>query len=1006
MKFVNKLLLLVSALASVSALALQPPSQQQLESYKKNKTFKQKADHAKRLGNHIMAPHLLERANKKLGINPHIQTKKSTEGLYWHRGLPSVGDVKTFTLLIDFSDAPAPEHQTVEVLNNHIYGPGLASRYPEESLTEFYKRSSYGKLNISGEVLGWYRLSQPRTAYTEHADAEVIIREALSHYEQQGHDFSQYDNDGDGYIDYFSVVWTGEIGEWSSFWWGWKSTFGDTSYKVSDKSLASFSWQWLSENNSTDDFDPKTLIHETGHGLGLPDYYDYDEDIGPDGGIGGLDQMHWYGDHGAFSKFMLGWIEPHVIGNGEQQVSLNPSSSTEDALIIMPELTLDKRHSEYFVVQNRDQKLNDADYPASGMLIWHVDATATDYGFSYDNSYTEHKLIRLVQADGLEEIEKNISGAEANDYFKPGDNFTTISNPDSRSYKIGGTGVEIKNIAKSGDTLNFLAKIAEVPPFDISGVSELMVIGTTEEVKVNVSDESIVTKTELFINGESISSDTSAPFEFSIDSAALPKGKVKLTVETTFNSSVKNIKDINVLNLDETYSVIVELGDGLGSVFIDGLNSNAKNFVTLNQLPSLNGEPIEALFVINSSFDKADSPLTAEEMNTITEFVQNGGDLYYENTYIGWASDQAYINFINSLGFSISDPIEVENTQIIGAQGTLLFGETYTRNSSYTWYQTLASAESSNAISLWQTSEGNHTISMVNQSGESNVIVSGEIFYFIPEDKRQLILTSYYSLLTAADNEGQPAKVQLAHDSYTVSPGESELAITVTRNKDDQSSSDAVLSLTDGTAKLGEHYNTTESNIVFASAELSKVVAIPLLNTNVVDDLTFTATLTGDNLGATTQSTITILGQGAASFSQNTASVSESAGSFTVEIVRQGGNAGTISVELMTENGSASAGEDYTAISQEVSFTAAETEKSVNITINDNAIVDDSRTFTVRLSGDNVVDNEQILTVTITNDDVAPPPPPVEEKSSGGSLFWALLLMFGCLGRRILVIKH
>jgi len=52
------------------------------------------------------------------------------------------------------------------------------------------------------------------------------------------------------------------------------------------------------------------VIHETGHALGLPDYYDYDDKVGPRGGVGGLDMMdnNW-GDHNPFSKWLLGWLE-------------------------------------------------------------------------------------------------------------------------------------------------------------------------------------------------------------------------------------------------------------------------------------------------------------------------------------------------------------------------------------------------------------------------------------------------------------------------------------------------------------------------------------------------------------------------------------------------------------------------------------------------------------------------------------------------------------------------
>ena len=65
------------------------------------------------------------------------------------------------------------------------------------------------------------------------------------------------------------------------------------------------------------------------------------------------------------------------------------------------------------MVQNRTRPGNDADLPADGLLIWHVDARLTRSGsdFLYDNSYTAHKLLRLMEADGLEEIERDSADA-------------------------------------------------------------------------------------------------------------------------------------------------------------------------------------------------------------------------------------------------------------------------------------------------------------------------------------------------------------------------------------------------------------------------------------------------------------------------------------------------------------------------------------------------------------------------------------------------------------------
>ena len=52
--------------------------------------------------------------------------------------------------------------------------------------------------------------------------------------------------------------------------------------------------------------DSTVYIHETGHLLGLDDYYDYNDDIGPRGGIGKTDMMeNNIGDHSSLSKILL-----------------------------------------------------------------------------------------------------------------------------------------------------------------------------------------------------------------------------------------------------------------------------------------------------------------------------------------------------------------------------------------------------------------------------------------------------------------------------------------------------------------------------------------------------------------------------------------------------------------------------------------------------------------------------------------------------------------------------
>jgi M6 family metalloprotease-like protein len=436
-------------------LALQPPRPGEILQWKESGQFGARLEFAKKLGNDKVAPYLVERLRAKLQ-----QEFLKSQGLSAEEaeqqaplpappgggGMPRFGTVRVLAILVDFPDFP---HTVSEnTIHNMLFGTGNSSHFPRESLTNYYERSSYGQLHITGNTLGWYRTAYDRSTIDTNSAAsrDNVIKEVLNFYNGQGHDYTQYDNDGDGDIDYFIVLWSGPDTGWSSFWWGYQTSFSDGGYTVDGKKLSLYSWQWESDR-------PTVVIHETGHALGLPDYYDYDDTVGPDGGLGGLDMMdgNW-GDHNCFSKWMLDWITPTVVSSCGNPLTLNASGSSQDAVLIWPGITLGDLFSEFFMVQNRFRVQNDANYPNDGLLIWHVDSTLDGGNFKYNNSYTARKLIRLMEADGLEEIEAG-GGADAGDYYVAGKKFTPYSKPSSAKYDGTPSCVRVGNISPSGSVM-------------------------------------------------------------------------------------------------------------------------------------------------------------------------------------------------------------------------------------------------------------------------------------------------------------------------------------------------------------------------------------------------------------------------------------------------------------------------------------------------------------------------------------------------------------------------
>ena len=456
----------VLVVACPAARALEPPRPGELQLLAREGKLDEALRRARALGDYKIDPQLVQRAKLRLERARLGLTSPILELPWAGSGLPSKGSPKVLALLIDFSDYPATV--PAATVQSMLFGHGSASSEPYGSLRDYYARASYGQLDFQGTVLGWYDTGQPRSSVPETiAGQEGLIMQALQSYDATT-DYRQFDNNGDGKIDYFLVIWTGPSGTWASFWYGYQTDWWlNSSFRLDGMALGTFSWQRGEADNMNT---VQVEIHETGHALGLPDYYDYDPSVGPRGGVGSLDMMSAsWGDHNAFSKWLLGWITPRVLSSGSAPFTLAPSGTSPDALLVMPGARADTPFHEYFLVQNRYRVGNDggsARMPADGLLIWHVNATLDDAGtyFKYDNSFTSHKLLRLMEADGLEEIEQNLR-ANAGDYYVSGATFGPTTKPDSSSYySPTKTNVWVGDISWSGTSLRLTASVQGAPP--------------------------------------------------------------------------------------------------------------------------------------------------------------------------------------------------------------------------------------------------------------------------------------------------------------------------------------------------------------------------------------------------------------------------------------------------------------------------------------------------------------------------------------------------------------
>ena len=171
-----------------------------------------------------------------------------------------------------------------------------------------------------------------------------------------------------------------------------------------------------------------------------------------------------------------------------------------------------------------------------------------------------------------------------------------------------------------------------------------------------------------------------------------------------------------------------------------------------------------------------------------------------------------------------------------------------------------------------------------------------------------------------------------------------------------------------GTATAGADYTPFNQTVNFAPGQVSASFDVRLLADDVVDTgdtirVLLSRPTGGAALGSQDDATVTILdpgavggggGTGTSTFSFGGATFTATEGTATVNaavtITRTGDTTTAGSVSFATSDGTATAGSDYTAVTQTVNFAAGETTQTVNIPVLTDAVTETTETVNLTLS--------------------------------------------------------
>ena len=342
-------------------------------------------------------------------------------------------------ILANFADSQMKEQHTHAVFdemcnsNNCTVNIYKGVNYP--SAAEYFSSQSNGQYRPQFDVFGPVTLSKNTKYYGENVDddgddksaATAVVEACLLANEQYPElNFSNYDSDGDGYVDFIYLIYAGK-GEadggsantiWPHNWsieaaiYSGRCTYRRSQCRVDGKQLDNYACS--SELSGISLAGIGTLCHEFGHVMGLPDFYDTNYstnylysltpnewDVMDGGAYNG--NGHCPPNYSPWEKYFFGWTTPVNLGSTGARLKLEPNGTDgyqTYQINSSGNLQAATKTGLNYYIENRQQQGWDKFVPANGMLIWYVNYSSTKWENNEPNNTKNNPYYTIVCSSG------------------------------------------------------------------------------------------------------------------------------------------------------------------------------------------------------------------------------------------------------------------------------------------------------------------------------------------------------------------------------------------------------------------------------------------------------------------------------------------------------------------------------------------------------------------------------------------------------------------------------
>ena len=398
-------------------------------------------------------------------VRPQVRT-----GLSGRRNIGpaerSVGQIniapRGLLIMAEFADNEFQPENTKKATDSLANVTGYAYNGASGSIKEYFEAQSDGKYHPHFDVVGPVKLPQTIAWYGENRSgldrytADFVI-DAVNAADKEGVDFSIYDNDEDGVIDFVYIIYAG-FGEADG---GGAHTIWPHNWDMMSNFYYGYSYQKEYYYKSEDDYllpeyDGKMLndyacsselrkggsrngigviCHEFSHVLGLPDYYLSDENATmPLNTTPGSWSLMGYGcylnksntpcNFSAFDKYYLGWSVPIPLTD-TQNIVLPADGKTFYMVTRDGNRPTTEAQTEdtIYYIENRQYTGWDKYLPGHGILVWQVVYNKKLWLENKPNDFSTR--YKLLTADGSNPYTTDTYGGSKENVPYPGTSNTT-----------------------------------------------------------------------------------------------------------------------------------------------------------------------------------------------------------------------------------------------------------------------------------------------------------------------------------------------------------------------------------------------------------------------------------------------------------------------------------------------------------------------------------------------------------------------------------------------------